>query len=106
MPGGSVRYVLITEDVVKGQAAPLYFGRDGKVVYLCFLLMLTGPVSRYRREGRGGLLVANPSIWWPRLTSYSAHEITQKGAAAEGSVWWYSVNIYALSQHRTIEALH
>jgi len=31
VPGGSVRYVLITEDVVKGKAAPLYFGRDGKV---------------------------------------------------------------------------
>jgi len=30
VPGGSVRYVLITEDVVNGKIGPLYFGRDGK----------------------------------------------------------------------------
>jgi len=30
VPGGSVRYILITEDVVNGKIPPLYFGRDGK----------------------------------------------------------------------------
>lgn len=33
VPGGSVRYILITEDVVNGKIPPLYFGRDGKVYY-------------------------------------------------------------------------
>ena len=37
VPGGSVRYVLITEDVVNGKLAPLYFGRDGKVLSIAFL---------------------------------------------------------------------
>lgn len=36
VPGGSVRYVLITEDVVDGKVAPLYFGRDGKVLLSIF----------------------------------------------------------------------
>jgi hypothetical protein len=39
VPGGSVRYVLITEDVVNGKVAPLYFGRDGKVLSIAFYLI-------------------------------------------------------------------
>jgi hypothetical protein len=31
VPGGSVRYVLITEDVVNGTSPALYYGREGKV---------------------------------------------------------------------------
>jgi len=30
VPGGSVRYVLITEDVVNGTSPALYYGREGK----------------------------------------------------------------------------
>ena len=39
VPGGSVRYVLVTEDVVNGKEAPLYFGRDGKVLSIAFDLI-------------------------------------------------------------------
>lgn len=45
VPGGSVRYVLITEDVVNGKLAPFYFGRDGKVGVRKWSRLMIGTIS-------------------------------------------------------------